>query len=129
MAVGRNGVSVRDERERRVEGGGLEAGRHPPATPRPGPGVLQKVDYSGVNGGGGLGLKSVMRIVEGNRPPLWLVIWCRQRPLSNSVSCRQWMLDTLRSVSGVQGTEGKWKGLCWWLNFSGIWGVRSQESK
>lgn len=52
MAVGRNGVSMRDERERRVEGGGLEAGRHPPATPRPGPGVLQKVDYSGVNGGG-----------------------------------------------------------------------------
>ena len=31
MAVGRNGVSVRDERERSVEGGGPEAGRHPAA--------------------------------------------------------------------------------------------------
>lgn len=35
MAVGRNGVSMRDERERRVEGGGLEAGRHPPPPRHP----------------------------------------------------------------------------------------------
>lgn len=34
MAVGRNRVSMKDERVRRVERGGLEAGR-PPSHPRP----------------------------------------------------------------------------------------------